>query len=175
MNVKELIISMVDDVENKYTLQAVFDRHLTVIENLKANGVTYKQIFDLLNENNKNQISLLHFRNLIFKSKKKLKDNVLTKIENLEPETLTKPKTEILMEEEKQVNSDDDNAINEINNWRLETNLSFTSLMISRLKKHNYTPEKLKEKNFKHVTQVQKLLTHLDNELASKLRKQHKG
>ena len=98
MSIHPIIDSISAEIDSQnYVIQAIFDRHIHDIELLKANGVTYKRIMDLLNQ----QLQTKHFQyanfsTLIFRAKQKINNPTQT-TQNPTAQTIkptSKPATE---------------------------------------------------------------------------------
>ena len=157
MDVKELIDAMAKDVKDDFMLQAVFNRHIYEIEKIKTSGVAYKRLLTLFNEKIESEITDVHFRNLIFRAKKKLKSN---QVETSNPVVIQESVRELVSPT---LSNSKDTVNNSLKKWRLETNIDMPERMIERLESNGFTPQSINELGLTTVSKISKYLTRYEH------------
>ena len=161
MDIEELISALKNDVESgNYMLQIIFDRHINEIEKLKSEGITYKRMMVLLNEEIENEFTKSHFSNLIFRAKKKIKivESVI-KTEQVTPSLeVNKLKNEVVTSEKETTKFKQSK-----DEWLIETTLDMPDSLILRLEKNGIDTEELNRLGFNTVSKIQKYLTQLEH------------
>lgn len=147
MDIDKLIESMLKDINDKFMLQAVFDRHIERIEQLKVSGFSYKQILIAFNEGSEKKIKPPHFQNLLFRAKNKIEKKTINNVVEVKEVKEVKEKPQLT----------------ENNNWLIETNIDIPFRMIERLENHGFTPEKIIELGLKSSAQISKYLTNYEH------------
>jgi len=153
MDLDELSNAMKSDIKSgNFTLQAVFDRHIKTILELKEQGYTYNSIFNSLALG----IDQRHFDNLRFRSNKK--------IEKLRPVNKVAAQGAIAVK----VNTpslpyDDNFDESSVEEWEMETGLSLSPRLVEKLIRNKFTPSKLKELNLTTPSKINNYLTTHEN------------
>ncbi len=176
MTIEELVKSLTNDVKSEnYTLQAVFDKHITDIVNLKSEGITNRRVLVLLNKMITPSISIPHFDNIIHRAKQK-SINSPTPIS-----TVQKNDSEEPVEETEQVTSpnkakssssdeDESDQLKEtLEEWRLETNfLRLPERVAFRLERLGVTTKSFSTLKLKSMPAIKRYLQEQEFNLNKK-------
>lgn len=153
MTIDELITKIeTEQASGDFTLQAVFDRNIGYIEQIKSEGYTYKVIHEKLH----NGLHIKHFRGLIriAKSKAEIKTSPLT--------TSGKPKKLIENEQAlpiKKITPMNNGILNQsVNEWYQETGITLSPELAERIENNGLNSNDVNDLN---LTTKQKLINYL--------------
>ena len=168
MTIEDVIKSLAKDINGEnFMLQVVFDRHINEIEEMKAQGFAYRRMMDLLNSEIDNEIKATHFKNLIFRAKKK--NNGQKTFNSIQRAISTRAITKNLHIEAKEISPVEAQKDSEyqkrhsIVEWQsLTGNQNINDRLVTRLEKHGISPEDLLKLGFAAPTMIARHLDTLD-------------
>ena len=162
MELDDLVQKMVVAIDSgNFQLQVIFDLNIDTIEVFKSNGVTYLKLWELLNLRLKKKIEKNHYRDLIFRAKKKAKSKANAKSSIKTEVVNTKPATEKI-EDNLKVQSN--NKLKQsLEDWHLLTNIDISERQALRLENNGIDIDALNELNFTSINQISKHLTKIEH------------
>jgi hypothetical protein len=148
----------VDKESGDFTLQAIIDRHISAIESLKDEGFILKRLNTTLELN----LAESHFKNLLFRARKKnlsKAENLLIEEENISTKlSTTKPKkqqeTESQNTDSKQSQKSKSVSEKKVQKWFFETGKKLSFELIERLENNNIDCDQLNELGLRNITQI---------------------
>lgn len=161
MDLEEFVQKMVSAIDSgNFKLQVVFDLNIDTIDSFKSKGVSYLKLWELLDLKLHKKIEKPHYRDLIYRAKKKAKDRMEVASLVKTDVVSSKPAVEKVTSD---LNTNNSGLKQSLEDWHLLTNIDISERQALRLEKNGIDIDALNDLNLTSSNRVSKYLTKIEH------------